>query len=146
MDDVRPPALFERLLGIVVGVDGRYVVGDLREEYTCRRQEGGRVRADFWYVRESLGIVLGAGLSRNLSFAGLARETSLVLRTLRRRPAFTAAAVLTIGLMPIRTVSSRSGRWTRGERTSPPPRSRFTTGWKRPPGPSRWPTSVAHWT
>ncbi len=103
-----PPRLAERLLAAALGDHpaAPYVLADLREEFAALSAAHSR-RAAWWYWWEAIGLGLRhaltrprrkASASRSSNFGDLMRtDFVLALRSLTRRPAITAAIVLTIG-------------------------------------------------
>jgi len=99
----RVPRLARFLLALLIPPDERRaILSDLDEEYVRHiRPVRGVLRARAWYWRQVIGSIPHAiemrrrrsGLSDRLSL-----DVVLALRSLRRRPATTAAAVLTLGL------------------------------------------------
>jgi hypothetical protein len=107
-----PPATAERILAWFLRGNpaGRCVLGDLRQEFVALSGARTPVRARRWYWSQVFGIGLRyMGLPivirpdviahRRPGIAyGAAENVRFAVRTLRRRPVFSAAAVLTLAL------------------------------------------------
>lgn len=99
----RVPRLARALLSALLPADERSaILRDLDEEYTRHVGPGrGAFAAHLWYWRQVLGSVCPA-LAMRRRRGGLVDRTSrdivFALRSLRRRPAVTAAAIATLGL------------------------------------------------
>jgi putative ABC transport system permease protein len=110
----RPPRLAERLLARFVpsGVAGRSILGDAREEYAVQLGSGSHWTADLWYWKHVLSLItrfvtgsrrqpLGGGKRRSgliTAAPALAYDARIAFRGIRKRPGFTLAAILTLGL------------------------------------------------
>jgi putative ABC transport system permease protein len=115
----QPPGWAERLLAFCLppGEVAESVLGDLHQEYLRRARGGSSRAADRWYGRQAAAIALryllrsplpesAAARSSNLPpprkgdppVANLLHDLRIALRGFRRRPAFTAAAVVSLGL------------------------------------------------
>jgi putative ABC transport system permease protein len=101
--------VIDRLLewSLPPGARGATIRGDLFEECLSRRPGGVR-RAEWWYIRAAVPIVLRYALVRNEdgsrrtgrqgSVEALMQDFRYASRNLRRAPAFTAAVVTTMAL------------------------------------------------
>ncbi len=113
-EESRPPRLAEQLLArfVPLGVAGRSILGDAREEYAAQLGSGSHWTADLWYWKHVLSLItrfvtgsprhpLGNGKrpSRLVTTAlALAYDARIAFRGIRNRPGFTLAAILTLGL------------------------------------------------
>ncbi len=113
-DESRPPRLAERILARFVpqGVAGQSILGDAREEYSAKLSSSSRLIADLWYWKHALSLIarFATGsqrrpVPRNRAPGGLASavhalayDAKIAARGLRKRPGFTLAAILTLGL------------------------------------------------
>jgi putative ABC transport system permease protein len=109
-----PPRLAERVLEqfVPAGIAGRSIVGDAREEYIAHRESGSRILSDIWYWHHVLSVAArfatgsASVASRHPGRAGRLRHTvgtftydfRLAVRSLRQRPGFALAAIVTLGL------------------------------------------------
>ena len=101
----QPSRIAERLLARLVrgSVGGKYIVGDLREEYRVFVARRGRVVADTWYWAQVLGIG-GRMVAEKFPKRETGRIESVIqdlrfaLRHIRRNPAFAAVAVITLAV------------------------------------------------
>ncbi len=114
-----PPRLAERLLRwlLPAGIVGESILGDMREEYGQFLESGSRIPGPIWYWGRTLLIARryvwqrSTPVSQPLArprprVAGgmteaagtVLRDLRFGLRTLRRRPAFAAISILTLGL------------------------------------------------
>ena len=104
---IAPPSLARRLLQLALppGVRGTTVAADLFEEFDQQVNTRGLLRARFWYWRAAVGVSAvyirqrravsseqqGASL-----MDGIAQDARFAVRTLRKSPAFTVAALVTL--------------------------------------------------
>jgi len=83
------------------------IVGDLREEYAHRRARSHRLACDLWFWRQAVLVYwrFGSEIRRTIPARPRSRLTSDLLcdirfavRSLRKRPLFTAVIILTLGI------------------------------------------------
>ncbi len=112
--NLEPPRTAERLLRRVVpaGVVGRSILGDAREEYLEQVEAGSRLSASVWYWKHVMGMVYrhvtdrSQAVSPSLRQEGgwrvrvgtLTDDARVAARALLKKPGFTLAAVITLGL------------------------------------------------
>jgi putative ABC transport system permease protein len=112
MTPVSAPRLAERLMERVFRSPAQRhgIVGDLREEYARRRAQRGRIVSDIWFWQQAVLVYWrfkaearkttpatrgGSGMSL---IGDLVFDLRFAVRSLLKRPLFTAVAVLTVGL------------------------------------------------
>jgi predicted permease len=98
-----PPRWLRRIIASCLPVeDERVILGELDSLYDARRSRAGALRANWWYARQSAGFVIRVGATRLARFVGgangLRDEVRYAARALARRPAFSAAFVLTLAV------------------------------------------------
>ncbi len=102
MNAPRPPRAAEWVLLRVLGtsIAGRSIVGDAREEYAEARANVGRVRADLWYLGHAASLATTHGWRERLApgARAFANEVRVAVRTVLRRPASAAPALLVLAL------------------------------------------------
>lgn len=112
--DSIPPRAAERLLRSVVphGVVGQSILGDAREEFQEQLESGSLLSASIWYWRHVMGMVYRHVTDRsNATSPALHQEggwrvrlgsffddARVAARALLKKPGFTLAAVITLGL------------------------------------------------
>ena len=100
----RSPFVVRALLAWLLPSAAReFVLDDLEELYERRRTRRGRLRADAWYCRAALSVVVGrerlrSGRGGLVSWGGLLIDARASFRSLRRTPSFTAVASGTLAL------------------------------------------------
>jgi putative ABC transport system permease protein len=113
-NEIRPPRLAERLLTHVVpeGVAGSSILGDAREEFFEHVKSGSRLSASLWYWKHVVSIVFRflSSTSPNTNpsphqdggwrvrLGTLLDDLRIAVRLLIKKPGFTLAAVVTLGL------------------------------------------------
>jgi len=109
-----PPRAAERLLRLVVpeGVVGRSIIGDAREEFLEHVETGSRMSASVWYWRHVIGMVFRhltdwakspdslpeQGGEWRVRLGTLFDDVRMAARQLIKKPGFTLAAAVTLGL------------------------------------------------
>ena len=99
---MRPPFFASLLLRLAARPDDRaFVLGDLRDEFAALARERGGAAASRWYWRQALasaGPLVASRLPQPPRMALLAQHVRHAIRVLRRSPAATLTAVITLAL------------------------------------------------
>lgn len=93
-----PPRWLERLV-VFLAPDtqaGRAALGDLHERWAQRRRRSGALGAGLWYLREGLGMAPYRMRTLAAPLRVFATDLRHAARSLRRRPVFVAAVLLTL--------------------------------------------------
>lgn len=114
---MKPPTVFRRALAAWLPAgDRESLLDELDALFSRKSATRGRLAADFWYVRQTLALLIHLWFERLHDAvggtSGLRSDVQLAFRTFRRRPAFTVSFVLTlaIGTGVIATVYT-AARW-----------------------------------
>ncbi len=106
-----PPRLLRSVVSKTLPCEEREaLLADLDDLYVTRCRNHGRPSANAWYVRQTMGFALRVGTARLTD--ALMFDVVLAFRSFRRRPAFTAAFLVTLAIgTGLLTTVYAAARW-----------------------------------